>query len=149
MFADILYRSGKAPWDLGAPQPAVAALIAHGAVQGRVLDAGCGTGHHAVALARAGCDVVGIDGSPTAVRRARLNARAAGVEVEFRCGDVVEELCNALHSFDAVLDSKCFDNLPSTADRRRYAAALHHVMKPGGLLYMLNFARGDSVDGVR
>lgn len=146
-FAEILYRNNIAPWDIGEAQPVVRSLIAHGGIQGRVLDAGCGAGHHSVALVRAGCQVVGIDASPTAIRRARLNARAAGVEVELRCGDVAEELANALALFDAVVDGKLFDNLATTAARHRYAAALHRAMKPGGELVLYNFARGDSPDG--
>jgi hypothetical protein len=38
--------AGKAPWDIGKPQPAFAAVADQ--VKGRVLDAGCGTGEHAV-----------------------------------------------------------------------------------------------------
>lgn len=146
-FADALYRLGTAPWDIGEAQPVIRSLIANGGIQGRVLDAGCGAGHHSIELARAGCDVVGIDASPVAIRRARLNARAAGVDVEFRCGDAADELANALALFDAVVDSKLFDNLPDTATRRRYAAALHRAMKPGGELVLYNFSRGTSDDG--
>ena len=39
----------------------------------RVLDLGCGTGHLAAEIARAGCEVVGIDNSPDMVRIAKEN----------------------------------------------------------------------------
>jgi ubiquinone/menaquinone biosynthesis C-methylase UbiE len=51
-------------------------LRAHGAR--RVLDVACGTGQHAIALARAGFDAVGVDASDAMVARARENAAQAG-----------------------------------------------------------------------
>ncbi|WP_433655220.1 hypothetical protein ACQPW1_30495 [Nocardia sp. CA-128927] len=38
-------------WDIGAAQHAIAALAASGRIEGPVLDAGCGTGEHAIMLA--------------------------------------------------------------------------------------------------
>jgi glycine/sarcosine N-methyltransferase len=49
----------------------------------RVLDAACGTGVHAVALAQRGYAVAGADLSPGMIERARSNAAAAGVELRF------------------------------------------------------------------
>ena len=52
-----------------------------------VLDIGCGTGRHAVELARRGYRVTGIDLSPSQIERARAKAAAAGVAPDFRVGD--------------------------------------------------------------
>jgi len=49
----------------------------------RILDVGCGTGRHAIELARRGYRVTGIDLSAAQLARARDKAREAGVEVEF------------------------------------------------------------------
>jgi 2-polyprenyl-3-methyl-5-hydroxy-6-metoxy-1,4-benzoquinol methylase len=49
----------------------------------RILDVGCGTGRHAIELARRGYDVTGLDLSPSQLKRAEEKARAAGVKVKF------------------------------------------------------------------
>lgn len=48
-----------------------------------VLDVGCGTGRHAVELAKRGYRVTGVDLSPKMLEVARAKAAAAGVEVRF------------------------------------------------------------------
>ena len=56
-------------------------LTEQGAV--RVLDTACGTGHHALALAQRGYQVVGVDLSEAMIEQARINASRAGLPVEF------------------------------------------------------------------
>lgn len=60
----------RVPWNIGEPQPAIAALIAAGQVRSPVLDAGCGIGETAIELGARGHEVVGIDTSPAAIARA-------------------------------------------------------------------------------
>lgn len=52
-----------------------------------VLDVGCGTGRHAVELARRGFAVTGLDVSPGMLAQARARADAADVEVEWVYAD--------------------------------------------------------------
>ena len=54
----------------------------------RVLDVGCGPGRHAVALARRGIDVVGVDLSEDFIALARHAAMADEVRASFEVGDV-------------------------------------------------------------
>ena len=49
----------------------------------KILDIGCGTGRHAVELAKRGYEVTGLDLSETQLRKARTKAAEAGVKVEF------------------------------------------------------------------
>src|SRR4029077_4056989 len=58
---------GPPPWNIGEPQPELAALIAAGKVRSDVLDAGCGYAELPLALAADGYTVVGIDLTPTAI----------------------------------------------------------------------------------
>ncbi len=53
----------------------------------KILDIGCGTGRHAIELARRGFKVVGIDLSESQLARAREKASAAGLEIDFRRQD--------------------------------------------------------------
>jgi 2-polyprenyl-3-methyl-5-hydroxy-6-metoxy-1,4-benzoquinol methylase len=55
-----------------------------------ILDVGCGTGRHAIELAKRGYRVTGVDLSPSQIERARSKAAAAGVAVDFRVGDARE-----------------------------------------------------------
>ncbi|MCU1467710.1 MAG: Methyltransferase domain [Actinomycetia bacterium] len=65
----------------------------------RVLDAGCGPGRHALALARRGIEVVGVDASPDFIALAR--GEAASLPVEFVEADVRE--LSYTDEFDAVI----------------------------------------------
>src|SRR5919198_3736139 len=49
----------------------------------RVLDVACGSGNAALAAARRFCRVVGVDGAPGPLERARRRAEAEGLEVVF------------------------------------------------------------------
>ena len=66
-----------------------------------VLDLGCGTGNHALRLARRGYAVTGIDLSSEMLRRAYAKAEGAGLAVDFRQGDV--RYFDADATFDAAL----------------------------------------------
>lgn len=73
------YQSGTPPWDIGRPQPAIVRLAERGAINGAVLDVGCGTGENALYLAGLGLEVTGVDAAPTAIASAREKAAARGI----------------------------------------------------------------------
>lgn len=117
-------------------------LSEHGAR--RVLDVACGTGHHAIALAERGYDVVGTDISAGMVRRARQNAEAATAAVNFVQASFGELREVVGGPFDALL---CLGNsLPSLLSQEALGAALvdmAQVLVPGGLIVIqdLNYDR--------
>lgn len=86
-----------------APQPAFLALAESGAVRGRVLDAGCGTGEHALLAAGLGLDATGIDLAARALKTAEDKARARGLTARFLRYDA-RELAAFDEQFDTVLD---------------------------------------------
>src|ERR1700687_4973493 len=75
--------AGTPPWDIGRPQPAFLALAEAGAIRGRVLDVGCGTGEHALMAAGLGLESVGIDSAATAIAIAERKGRERGLAGRF------------------------------------------------------------------
>jgi SAM-dependent methyltransferase len=130
---------GTPPWDIGRPQQAFVRLVEQGAIQGAVLDAGCGTGENALYLAALGYAVVGIDAVPAAIERARAKMQARGLEVQFLLADALQlEVLG--RTFDSVIDSGLFHVFCSDADRMRYVASLASALRVGGHLYILCFS---------
>ena len=134
-FADF-YAGGKAPWEIGRPQGPFAAAADQ--VSGPVLDAGCGTGEHALFFAARGHRVTGIDFVEEPIRRARAKAAARGLAVEFLVKDATT-LGDTGARFASVIDSGLFHCF-SDADRRRYVEGLARVVEPGGRLFLLCFS---------
>jgi SAM-dependent methyltransferase len=130
------------PWDIGGPQPVVQQLVALGAVKGEVLDPGTGPGHHAIFYAPKGLSATGIDASPTAVQRARENARRAGVSVNFQLADATR-LEGLENRFDTVVDCAFYHSFslfsPDKEVQKSYVRALHRATKPRARLYMFEF----------
>lgn len=131
------YR-GTPPWDIGRAQPAFRAIADEGALRGRVLDAGCGTGEHALLAASLGFDATGIDGAPLAIDQAQAKARERGLDVRFIVGDVLE-LASFEEQWDTVLDCGVF-HVFDDDDRAAYVDSLAAVTPPGGRYFMLCFS---------
>lgn len=150
-FYNLMYR-WRAPWEMGARSELVG-LVESGRVTperlapGRAIDLGCGAGANAVFLARAGFDVVGIDFSPVALRKARRASLAAGVSERLRlvCADLTaESLPGVGGPFDLLVDYGTLDDLAPT-DRRAMASTIIRLARPGSIfvLYAFYAARAD------
>jgi len=94
----------------------------------RVLDVATGSGNAAMAAARRGCTVVGLDYVPALLIRARRRAEADGLEAEFVAGDA-EDLPFADGSFDVV--SSVFGAM-FAPDQEQTAREIARVCRPGG-----------------
>src|SRR5256886_16308259 len=92
------------PWDIGRSQPAIMRLAETGQITGLVLDVGCGTGENVLYLAEHGFAAAGVDGAPTAIRKARAKARRRGLKARFELADALD-LAVPKQPFDTVIDS--------------------------------------------
>ncbi|MBM0238031.1 class I SAM-dependent methyltransferase [Micromonospora sp. ATA32] len=101
----------------------------------RVLDVATGTGNAAIAAARRGCVVTGVDYVPELLERGHARAAAEGLPVDFVTGDA-ERLAYADGSFDAVLSCVGVMFAP---DQERAAAELVRVCRPGGTLALASW----------
>lgn len=108
---------------IAAEEPAMRALLAH-APRGRALDAGCGTGRHAVHLARLGYDVIGVDATDAMLALARAKAPGARFEL-----GTFEQLPVEDASIDVLT---CSLALTHTTDLAAAMAEFARVLRPGG-----------------
>jgi len=134
---DAMY-AGTPPWDIGRPQPAFLKLAERGALRGRVLDVGCGTGEHALMAASFGLEATGIDTSPTAIAIAESKAGERGMTARFLVWDALE-LSALGEAFDTTLDSGLF-HVFDDDDRARFVESLRSAIPPVGRYFMLCFS---------
>ena len=136
---------GRPPWEIGRAQRAFVELADAGAIEGSILDVGCGTGENALMLAEHGHDVLGVDMNQTAIERARGKADDRGLNAEFRLHDAYN-LSSLNRQFDTIIDSGLFHVLVRD-DPERYAASLRIALQPGGRLFVLGFDDRDVGQG--
>ncbi len=125
-------------WDIGAPQPAFQTLAETGAIVGRVLDVGCGTGEHALMAAALGCDATGVDLAQTAIAAARKKGLQRNLKARFEVLDALR-LPSLGEQFDTGLDSGLFHVLDPES-RVAFAKGLRAVIQTGGRYYILCFS---------
>jgi SAM-dependent methyltransferase len=119
----------------------------------RVLDVGCGPGRHALALARRGIAVVGVDLAPRFVELAREAAAAEGLACRFLLGDArdLPALLADETPFDAAV-SLCqgaFGLLGADAEGDgRVLAGMAGAVRPGGHVAVSAFNAYFAVSGL-
>lgn len=118
------------PWFSPRPYPWVVEAVQNGWwIRGsRILDLGCGAGTNSLFLARSGFRVTGIDLAEGAITAARERAQHAGLDIDFRVGDVLQ-LPFAEGFFGGAIDIGCFHTLPPSL-RRAYAKEVGRVLHP-------------------
>ena len=124
-------------------QPNFEALVRQHGIRSAV-DAGCGTGLHAILLSRLGVDVIAIDASSKMVRKAKEHAGDSGVRLRAQRASFSELKGLVKRPVDAVF---CLGNsLPHLLNDRDLDKALanfHAILRPGGVLFLqlLNYER--------
>lgn len=104
---------------------------------GRILDLGAGTGRNA-AYYPAGADVVSADLSRSMLARARARLEAAGREPRIVVTDALA-LAFGDRKFDVCVSTFLFCVLPDELQPRALAE-IRRVLKPGGKVYLLEYA---------
>ena len=103
---------------------------------GRALAVADGEGRNGVWLAEQGLDVVSIDFSPAAQRKAKALAAERDVKVTFELVDV-HNWNYPSAAFDVV--AEIFTQFSNPADRARKWAGMLKALKPGGLLIIQGY----------
>jgi sarcosine/dimethylglycine N-methyltransferase len=101
-----------------------------------VLDIACGTGFHTVTLTLDGLDVVGADGAPTMLAKAKENAERCGLShiqfVQAEWTRLTEDFPS--NSFDAIVClGNAFTHLFEESDRVKALREIYTVLKDDGV----------------
>jgi SAM-dependent methyltransferase len=148
-FFRFAYDRESAAWERRRNEPGHRELVERTADElasvvappGPVADLGCGPGAHALALARRGYDVAGIDGSPRMVEVARARAARDKASAAFGVHDVSAPLRFADASLAGVLAILVLQHLPHPA---AFIAEIRRCLRPGGHLLITAPARGST-----
>ncbi|MFL5804656.1 MAG: class I SAM-dependent methyltransferase [Roseiflexaceae bacterium] len=108
-----------------------------GPANGRsILDASCGTGRQALALATLGWQVTAVDYTPAAVRIAQDRARQLDLHVTFQVGDMRQLSTSVPRNFDWAISCMALDNLLQDAEIQTAITELWQVLRPTGRCYI-------------
>lgn len=107
----------------------------------RVLDLACGTATLTIAAKQAAPDahIIGVDGDPEILERARDKTRRAGVVLPFDRA-MSHQMPYEDNSFDSVLSSLFFHHLTRDA-KLATLREVHRVLKPGGELHVADWGK--------
>ncbi|OBF40699.1 SAM-dependent methyltransferase [Mycobacterium sp. ACS1612] len=133
--------TGPPPWNIGEPQPQLAALHREGSFRSDVLDAGCGHAELSLSLAADGYTVVGIDLSPTAIAAATAAAQERGLTGATFVQADITVFTGFDGRFNTIVDSTLFHSLP-VEGREGYLRSVHRAAAPGASFFILVFAKG-------
>ena len=102
-----------------------------------ILDLACGHGRIANRLAGLGAKVTGLDATPVFLERARADAAARGVGVDYVQGDM-RSLPWSDATFECVISWFTSFGYFDDDDNRRVLAEVRRVLRPGGRLLLEN-----------
>ena len=104
----------------------------------RILEVGCGPGANIWYISREGFDPYGIDGSPTAIKKAIKRLGDENLIADFKVGDI-NKLPYENNFFDAIIDNECiYSN--TYYDSNLIMQEIKRVLKKDGLFFSRTFA---------
>jgi ubiquinone/menaquinone biosynthesis C-methylase UbiE len=144
-YGRFVWDAQEAPWKAPQIQHIVETLQARQVVsREHVLDAGCGTGDYAIALAKAGFQVTGVDYAVGMLSRAQVKVLDESIEgVSFQQMDLNTQLAFPNMHLDHIINISV---LQVTAHPAFTLGELWRVLKPGGTLVLLHVPKPESHD---
>jgi ubiquinone/menaquinone biosynthesis C-methylase UbiE len=144
-FQEVSVREGYALWAASYDQeynglifveePQVDRLLAQLSFT-RVLDAGTGTGRHALKLARRGANVIAFDQSPEMLAVASLAAQREVLPIDFHLLSLDDDLPFEADQFDLLICALTLSHVPNLAHA---LAEFARVLQDGGSLLITDF----------
>ena len=149
---ELMYRIPFIPitWIFGAAhgQMEYVQLFEIGSIPiGRAIDLGCGEGSNAIYLSQKGFDVTGVDFSPTAIKRAILNAKSADEKVNF-VEDDLTDLQQVSGKFDLLVDFGALNDL-NPSDRDAYMENVLPLTHSSSNFILMCFSKSVPPDEVK
>ena len=131
------------PWARLEVNPILSAhLKGHSVIGKKALVIGCGLGDDAVALESAGCEVVAIDVSQTALDLAK--ERFKGSKVKFIKQDIFDMPLKYFEYFDFIFESLTIQSLPREFREKMIKAISKTVSKNGEILVVAHQFNGNT-----
>jgi len=142
MLYRLMYRFGFTPWDRVLPAELAGIITGPAALPpGRALDLGSGLGTKAIFMASHGWRVTAVEAVPQALGESRRRAAKAGVNVEFRQGDVTRLADLRLEpGYTLIFDFGCYHGL-NRKQRDAYAGGVDALAADGATLLMMGFSK--------
>lgn len=137
---ELIYRFFPVDWVFGSSSKIenFVDLAIDGRIEsGTVITLGCGVGRETIYLAKKGFNVIGLDFSSTAIKRARRQAKIEGVDVKF-IEDDLTALKHAYGKYDLVMDFGAFNDL-GQGSRDLYMQNVIPLTRSGGYYSMFSF----------
>lgn len=122
-------------WFDNVPGEAIETFLKHLPSGSKILDAGCGPGHHSKFMKKAGYNPVGLDFSPSMI----AIAKTKNFSIPFEIGDILTHSLPPSH-FDGVWSAVALNHIPSE-ERNQALSNLASCLKIGGVIG-LNFQVG-------
>ncbi|CAM3662160.1 bifunctional 3-demethylubiquinone-9 3-methyltransferase/ 2-octaprenyl-6-hydroxy phenol methylase [Vibrio aerogenes CECT 7868] len=111
--------------------------------QGKLLELGCGEGHHCRLFAQHGYEVSGVDISPTAIAWANEKAAETGCHGQFLVADLTNPCLKLPERYNIVIDGNCLHCIIG-ADRAVFLMQVFHALETRGIFFVSSLCSKDN-----
>lgn len=109
--------------------------LEHSIPTGKLLELGCGEGHHCRAFAECGYKVTGVDISPTAVKWAQEKSYSTGVEGTYFVADLSDANLILPDTYQVVIDGNCLHCIIAN-DRAVFLQNVYAALAVNGVFFV-------------